>query len=141
MAYSDGDDFIDGAILSFQQANRLKNHFRGATAPSNAQEGMIFSGASNDKVWHRIGSSLEWDEILQETMSFDATPMFDNLILDLDSAELSDPPTDAELSGAFGSSMPQGFIGFIQDATSAAKVYLVFSDGTNYFYLEMAQAL
>lgn len=141
MAYSDGDDFIDGAILSFQQANRIKNHFRGAAAPTNAQEGMLFSGSSNDKLWHRIGTSLEWDEVLQETMSFDATPIFDNLILDLDSAELSDPPTAAEISGVFGSDAPQGFIGFIQDATSNAKLYLVFFDGSDYFYLEMTQAV
>ena len=52
MAYIDGDNFIDGAILSFQQANRIKNNFRLATAPANIQPGMLFSDSDNDYLYH-----------------------------------------------------------------------------------------
>jgi len=37
MAFIDGDDFVTGSILSFQQANRIKNNFRAATEPSSIQ--------------------------------------------------------------------------------------------------------
>jgi hypothetical protein len=141
MAYSDGDDFVSGAKLTYQQANRLKNNFRGSSAPTNPSPGMLFSGSANNKLWHAIDDSiLDWDEILQASMSFDVTPIFDNLILDLDSADLSDPPTEAELISVFGSSPVDGFLGFIQSSDSAGKVYIIFTAGGSFFYLEMTLA-
>ena len=52
MAYIDGDDFIDGAILSFQQANRIKDNFRLATPPANIQPGMLYSDSDDDYLYH-----------------------------------------------------------------------------------------
>jgi hypothetical protein len=74
MAYSDGDDFINGAILSYQQANRLKNHWRGAAVPANIQPGMIFSKSTDDKLYHR-GAAAE-EEVLQLNRSQDVSPTF-----------------------------------------------------------------
>lgn len=67
MAYIDGDDFINGAILSFQEGNRLKNQWRGAAAPANIQPGMPFSSSVDDRLYHRGAAALE--EILQLTRS------------------------------------------------------------------------
>ena len=63
MAYIDGDDFIDGAILSFQQANRMKDNFRLATPPANIQPGMLFSDSDDDKLYHE--GAAGGNEILQ----------------------------------------------------------------------------
>ena len=38
----DGIDFVSGDIFSYQQANRMKNAWYGATAPSNPVNGMIW---------------------------------------------------------------------------------------------------
>lgn len=137
MAFIDGDDFISGSIFSYQQANRMKNHFRLASAPSNPSEGMLWSDSDDDKLKHFGADSLGWDELLQATRSFDTTPIFDNLILDQDEDVLSDPPTDAELDGIFGTpaTVGQGFVGFVQDSTSGLRTYLIYSDGTSWYYI------
>jgi len=74
MAYIDGDDFIDGAILSFQQANRMKDNFRLATPPANIQPGMLYSDSDDDKLYHEGAAASE--EILQATRSDDVNPLF-----------------------------------------------------------------
>jgi hypothetical protein len=58
MAYIDGDDFINGAIFSFQEANRMKNNWRGAAAPANIQPGMIFSDSDDDRLYI-MGTNLQ----------------------------------------------------------------------------------
>ena len=63
MAYIDGDDFVDGAILSFQQGNRMKNAFRLATPPGNPSPGMTFSDSDDNKYSHWTGAA--WWELLQ----------------------------------------------------------------------------
>lgn len=141
MAFEDGDNFVDGSILAYQQANRMKNNFRGAAAPTNPQPGMLFSDSDDDKLYHAIGESAVWDEVLQATMSHDVTPVFDNLILDVDSGSLSDPPTEAELAAVFGSNPGDGFIGYVQGTDSAAKMYHVVFYGGTFYYEEMAAAV
>ena len=42
MAYKDGDDFVDGAILSYQEMVRIKNQWYAASAVTNIQNGMPF---------------------------------------------------------------------------------------------------
>ena len=79
MAYIDGDDFIDGAILSFQQANRMKDNFRLATPPANIQPGMLFSDSDDDKLYHEGAAASE--EILQATRSDDVNPLFAGVLL------------------------------------------------------------
>lgn len=75
MAYIDGDDFINGAILSYQEGNRMKNNWRGAAAPANIQPGMIFSKSPNDKLYH-AGVASAQEEILQLSRSADVSPTF-----------------------------------------------------------------
>jgi len=74
MAFIDGDDFVTGSILSFQQANRIKNNFRAATEPSSIQPGMCFSDSTDDKFFHM--GALATEEILQKTLSRDIDPEF-----------------------------------------------------------------
>lgn len=78
MAFIDGDDFVSGSILSFQQANRMKNHFRLATAPGSPVGGLLFSDSDDDKL-HHYGSA--WEEVLQLTRSEDVSPQFASLRL------------------------------------------------------------
>jgi len=63
MAFIDGDDFIDGSILSFQQANRMKNNWRGAAAVANPQPGMLFSDSDDDHLYH-FGAAA-WNLVYQ----------------------------------------------------------------------------
>jgi len=63
MALIDGDDFVDGNKLSFQQKNRMKNNWRDASAPSNPSPGMLFSDSDDDKLYHR--GAAAWYEIFQ----------------------------------------------------------------------------
>lgn len=76
MAFADGDDFVSGSILSFQQANRIKNHFRLATAPSSPVGGMIRSDSDDDKL-HHYGTA--WEEVLQLSRSSDVDPAFNDI--------------------------------------------------------------
>jgi hypothetical protein len=142
MALINGDNFILGDLLSFQQANRLKDHWRAASVPSNFQPGMLYSDSDDDKLYHgTAGSGIPLEEVLQETKSADVSPIFDNLFLDLDSASVSDPPTDAQLKSKFGNPPIEGFIGFLKNTSSGSnKVYKIFADGTDYFYQELTKA-
>ncbi|MBU1067207.1 hypothetical protein KKE60_05440 [Patescibacteria group bacterium] len=139
MALIDGDDFLSGDIFSFQEANRIKNNFRGAAAPTGASEGMLFSDEGDDKLWHRVGISASWDEVLQETLSAGATPEFNNLILDVDPSDVSSPPTDAELEAIFPVH-PNGFMGFVQDTTSGGSLWMVVYN-SGWWYIEFALAV
>jgi hypothetical protein len=51
-------------------------------------------------------------------------------------------PTDAELDTAFGTpaTVGAGFVGVLDDAGAGANVWLVASDGTNWWYVAMTQA-
>lgn len=71
MALIDGDDFVNGSILSYQEMNRIKNNWRAAAAPANFQPGMILSDSDDDRLYHRGASALE--EIVQLTRSRLAT--------------------------------------------------------------------
>jgi len=52
MGLSDGDAFVSGDIFSYQQGNRIKDAWRGATAPTNPQPGSLFSDSDDDKLYH-----------------------------------------------------------------------------------------
>lgn len=138
----DGSDFAYGDVASHQDINEIKNHYRGATLPSNIQPGMIFSDEDDDKLHHAIsGSGVPTDEILQKTKSADVSPIFDNLYLSVHLASVSDPPTQLELEGEFGASPSAGFIALLKNTTSGSnKLYDIRSDGASYFYLEFTKA-
>jgi hypothetical protein len=65
MALIDGDDLINGTNVPFQQMNRMKNHFRGATEPPAIQPGMLFSDSDDEALYHRQAALSK--HILQET--------------------------------------------------------------------------
>lgn len=139
MALSDGDNAILGSRFAYQLYNRLKNHWRTSAAPANAQPGMIFSDDDDDKLYHIIGGSAGSDEVLQEAGSADATPHFDNLVLDVDDSDVDAPPTDAQLDALFPAH-PDGFIGFVKDTTSGGSAWLVMYHG-GWWYIEMTLAV
>lgn len=74
MAKSDGDPFIDGDILSFQEMNRILQDFWQAAVPSNLQSGCFFAQSTTEKIFLQ-GSSAE-EEVLQLTRSKDTEPFF-----------------------------------------------------------------
>lgn len=59
MGLSDGDLFVSGSILSYQQANRIYQNFRAATVPSALQAGALWSRSSDDKLYHKGASLFE----------------------------------------------------------------------------------
>lgn len=63
MGLADGDLYVSGSILSFQQMKRIYQNFRAATVPSNLQAGALWSRSSDDKLWHQ-GTTL--DEVFTE---------------------------------------------------------------------------
>ncbi|MCK4759023.1 MAG: hypothetical protein KAT69_03195 [Candidatus Aminicenantes bacterium] len=71
MTIANGDDLVSGNILSFQEANRIKNNWRSATAPSNPQAGMLFSDSDDEKLYHRQASA--WMVVMQADNSFIST--------------------------------------------------------------------
>jgi hypothetical protein len=124
MALSDGDDFVSGDILSYQEANRLKNNFRGAVAPTGARPGMLFSDESDNKLYHCISESPGFDEVL----TIKAT------------GAVSDPPADGELDALFPSATA-GFIAYVRDTNSPTKMWHVIFDGASWWIVEMQMAL
>jgi hypothetical protein len=58
-------------------------------------------------------------------------------------ANVSSPPTDAELDAAFGTpaAVGDGYIAFVDDAGTGAQVWLVTSDGTNWWYEALTKAV
>lgn len=129
MALIDGDDFVLGDIGSYQEWNRVKNNWRAAAGPANPQPGMLFSDSDDNKLYQYGDDSTGWDEVLQAARSFDATPIFDNLILDIDASDVTDPPTAAELNAIFGATPGDGFIGLVQDTSSLGSLYLAIYSG------------
>jgi len=71
MALGDGDAFVSGSILSFQQANRIKDNWRAASAPSSPQAGSLFSDSDDEKLYHRQASA--WMVIMQADNSLIST--------------------------------------------------------------------
>ena len=66
MALIDGDDFVSGDLDSFQQNNRMKNHWRQADPVANLgnpQPGMIVSDSDDEKLYHY--QAVAYEEIIQ----------------------------------------------------------------------------
>jgi hypothetical protein len=57
-------------------------------------------------------------------------------------ANVSSPPSDAELDSAFGQPVDvgAGFLGLVDDAGAGSTVWLVVSDGTNWWYEQLTKA-
>ena len=58
-------------------------------------------------------------------------------------ADVSDPPTDAEIDAIFGtpSTVDKNFIGIIDDNGADTKVWLCISTGTSWWYEELTKAV
>ena len=57
--------------------------------------------------------------------------------------DTSNPPTDAELDTAFGTpaTVGDGFMAVLDDNGAGSNVYLVVSDGTNWWYATLTKAV
>jgi hypothetical protein len=69
--------------------------------------------------------------------------IFENTQVVLRSNDISNPPTAAQLTGVFGSPsvVGDGFVGLINDNGDGVDEYLVWTDGTNWFYVSGTLAL
>ena len=58
-------------------------------------------------------------------------------------ANVTDPPTDAELDSAFGTpaTLGAGFIGIVNDNKAGTDVWLCFTSQTEWFYLQFTKAV
>ena len=74
MGLADGDLYVSGSILSFQQMKRIYQNFRAATVPSNLQAGALWSGSDDDRLWHQGASEL------LEVFTEKTTLTFENLL-------------------------------------------------------------
>ena len=77
MGLIDGDAFVSGDILSFQQIERIKDNFIQSDPQTNltgVQDGMESVDSDDDKIYLYSGSA--WEEILQLTRSLDVSPQF-----------------------------------------------------------------
>jgi len=118
--------------------NLIKNNWRQSDPLTNLtgkQEGMIVSDSDDDKLYHINDESIGHDEILQEHGSHDTRPRFSRLTLDVDTAAITEPPTEAELNGEYGSAalMGAGQYVFLKNTGGTERVYLIMSDGVNYW--------
>lgn len=127
-----GEDFCEDVY------NLLKNHWRQSDPITNLAGktvGMIVSDSDDDRLYHISGESVGYDEILQEHISHDARPQFSRLSLDVDLVAITEPPTKAELNGEYGSPglMGAGEHVFVKNTGGTGKVYLIMSDGVDYW--------
>lgn len=74
--------------------------------------------------------------ILAIEAKLDLLSGFENGEMVFSTANVSNPPTDAQLDTAFGApaTLPLPFIGIIDDAGGGATAWLVWHDGTNWWY-------
>ena len=61
----------------------------------------------------------------------------------LSTADVSNPPTDAELDSEFGTpaTVGAGYLALLDDNAGGANVYLVISDGTNWWHQALTKAV
>lgn len=98
MGLADGDLYVTGSILSFQQMKRIYQNFRAASVPSNLQPGALWSDSDDDKIHHRGASAIE--EIMQLTRSADVSPQFATIrLMDAGADHYLDIRSTEELTG------------------------------------------
>jgi len=118
--------------------NNIKNHWPDndpLTTFTNLQVGMIVHKNTTDQLFHITSDSPGYDEVLQERSSHDADPIFKTLVLKLESSDVTDPPSDAELDAIFTSpsDLGEGGIGLVKDSSTGGKLYIVISDGSQFW--------
>lgn len=97
----------------------------GASAPA--------SPATGYWVWYALARGLEYKDDAGNVR---------RLGIATSTADVSNPPTDAELDSAFGqpADVGAGFVAILDDAGGGANVYLVASDGAGWWYAALTQA-
>ena len=123
-----GDDGILDDLFSYQVYNHIKNHWRGAAAPTDIQDGMIWSETGTDKLYHEASGD---EEILQLTRSSDVSPYFANLYL----AEYLYHTGDLDTYIRFQTdhmTLKVGNVDFINMVETAGIDYLQLLDGLNF---------
>ena len=60
----------------------------------------------------------------------------------VDTTDVSNPPTDAELDSIFGTpaNLPTGFVALVNDNGAGSNEYLVWTDGTNWWHIAGTKA-
>lgn len=74
MGLADGDLYVSGSILSFQQMIRVYTNFRAASVPSALQAGALWSKSTDDRLYHQGASAL------LEVYTEKSGTLFENLI-------------------------------------------------------------
>jgi len=61
----------------------------------------------------------------------------------ISTANVSNPPTDAELDSAFDTpaNLPTGFIGLVDDNGAGTTLWVVVADGSNWWYVGLTVAV
>jgi hypothetical protein len=64
------------------------------------------------------------------------------ILIRVSTANTSNPPTDAQLDAEFGTpaTVGAGFLALLDDNGGGANVYLVSSDGTNWWHVTLTKA-
>jgi hypothetical protein len=112
------------ATANFTAANLL-------TACATNAGALDFSAASKTL-------TVEDNAIVSQDYSSDASPTFagltitDSLQIKRDTSDISNPPTDAQITSAFGApaSAGDGFVALMDDNDAGANIYIVASTGT-----------
>ena len=65
------------------------------------------------------------------------------LEIQVSTADVTNPPTDAELDAEFGTpgAVGAGYVALLDDNNGDANVYLVFSSGTSWWYVALTKAV
>ena len=95
-------------------------------------------------------TSLAWEKLWAYDGDFTDDVQIDddcnvdgNFTIQMSQADISSPPTDAELDAIWTSpaAAGAGFVAFIDDADGDARVYVITSNGSSWWYALLAKAL
>lgn len=115
------------------------------------------SGAGSDSAAFHEDVSGEFDDLTEKSAPLAADlvaiessgdsyakrkAQLGNLTRKVSTANISNPPTDAELDSAFGTpaNVGAGFFALVNDNGDGNNFYLVASDGTNWWHAAMTKA-
>lgn len=124
-------NFPDGSVAS--PALRFSN---------DSNTGLYRVG--NDEIGISTGGTLRFavdTSTIDCDLKVDATA--EGIMTKVDTSDVSNPPTDAELDSAFGTpaTVGSGFMAFVDDNNADTNFWLVGSNGTSWWYVAMTKAV
>jgi len=136
MGLAEGDAFASGSILSYQQAERIRDNWRAASAPSNPQAGSLWSDSVNEKLFHHQASA--WMEIIQADNFYLSTVAGGGYALRIDAYQDDVTALTGLLRGAYiqASNGDQAATGTIRALELKARAGRPGEDGANVAVLE-----